>query len=250
MLDYTKVALNQIETDVKKVSLVSNVISQLVYIAYLVYTLLVKAGVFTVNVILLVLSVGYFAFFLYATSQEMKDKIKRTVRLVYKRCKQFIRLYTLGVMIYGLCLTAGNASTASVVFTVLMALGFLVDIALEFFVKYFISRSHMLLEAMKADFETATKPVRTVGNFFKKITGHETVEEEPTKERKILDKKVSEIRDERKNKKLETKFLNAKRKREQQERKRAERAAKKANKKPKRAEKTAEKPVETTEPAE
>ena len=97
-------------------------------------------------------------------------------------------------MIYGLYLTADNAKPASVVFAVLMVLGFFGDILFELFTKYFISRSHMLLEAMKADFEDATKPVRSVGNFFKKITGHETIEDDPSKERQFLNERVGQVR--------------------------------------------------------
>lgn len=227
MLDYTKVALNQIEKDVKTIAFISSVVTQLVYIAYLVYTLFSKTGAFAVNIVLLVLSVAYFAFYIYATQQELKEKIKKTVYLICKRCKQFIRVYTLGVMIYGLYLTADNAKPASVVFAVLMVLGFFGDILFELFTKYFISRSHMLLEAMKADFEDATKPVRSVGNFFKKITGHETIEEDPSKERQFLNERVGQVRVERKNKRLEEKYLAKKTKQEKKEEKRAQKQAKK-----------------------
>lgn len=227
MLDYTKVALNQIEKDVKTIAFISSVVTQLVYIAYLVYTLFSKTGVFAVNITLLVLSVSYFAFYIYATQQELKDKIKRTVYLICKRCKQLIRIYTLGVMIYGLYLTADNAKPASVVFAVLMVLGFFGDILFELFTKYFISRSHMMLEAMKADFEDATKPVRSVGNFFKKITGHEPAEDDPTRERQFLNERVGQVRVERKNRRLEEKYLAKQKKQELRTRKRAERAAKK-----------------------
>lgn len=227
MLDYTRVAVNQIQKDVKTLGFVTGIVTQLIYIAYLVYTLFTKTGIFWVNLVLLVLSVAYTAFYIYATQQELQNKIKRTVRIVYKRCKQFIRLYTLGVTIYGLYLTADNASPFSIVFAVLMILGFAADILFELFAKYFVSRTHMILEAMKADFESATKPVRTVGNFFKKITGNEPIEEEPSSTRQNLDKQVEQLRDERKNKKLETKYLSKKRKEALKAQKQAKRAEKK-----------------------
>lgn len=244
MLDYTKVAVNQIEKDVKTISFVASVVTQLIYIAYLVYTLFAKTGIFWVNLVLLVLSVAYTAFYIYATKQEMKNGVKRTIRMVYKRCKQLIRLYTLGIMVYGLCLAADNASPLSVVFAVLMLVSFVADILIELFAKYFVSRTDLLLEALKADFESATKPVRTVGNFFKKLTGNEPIEEEPSSARQNLDKQVEELRGERKNKKLEMKYLLAKRKAEIKAKKQAQKQALKEEKAKKQADKQTQKQVQ------
>lgn len=207
MLDYTKVAIKQIEKDVKRVAFIGSILAQLIYIAYLIYTIWTKQGFFAVNVGLLVLSVAYFAFFLYANAQEFKATTKRRVRVIFKRCKQLIRIFTLGVMGYGIYLTAGETSTPSVIFLVFMILGFVADILLECSVRFVVNRSHLFIEAMKADLEEATKPVRAVKNFFGRITGKETSQEEPTKQRQFLDEQVGQVRDERKNQRLEKKFL-------------------------------------------
>ena len=69
MLDYTKAALKQITEDFKKVDLIRNVLTQILYIFYLGYAIFIKSGNFTVNLVLFVLSVGYFAFFIWATGQ-------------------------------------------------------------------------------------------------------------------------------------------------------------------------------------
>ena len=207
MLDYTKVAIKQIEKDVKRIAFVGSLLAQLVYIAYLVYTLWTKQGFFAVNVGLLILSVAYFAFFLYANAQEFQARTKRRVRIIFKRCKQLIRVFTLGVMGYGIYLTADEASTTSILFLVFMILGFFVDIVLECSVRFVVKRSQLFIEAMKADLEEVTKPVRAVKSFFNKVTGKETPQEEPTKQREFLDEQVGQVRDERKNKRLEEKFL-------------------------------------------
>ena len=207
MLDYTKVAIKQIEKDVKRVAFVGSIIAQLIYIAYLVYTIWTKQGFFAINIGLLILSVANFAFFLYANAQEFKATIKRKVHVIFKRCKQLIRIFTLGVMGYGIYLTAGEASTPSIIFLLFMVLGFIADILLECTVRFVVNRSHLFIEAMKADLEEATKPVRAVKNFFGRITGNETPQEEPTKQRQFLDEQVGQVRDERKNQRLEKKFL-------------------------------------------
>lgn len=220
MLDYTKVAIKQIEKDVKRVAFVGSLLAQLIYIAYLFYTIWTKQGFFIVNVVLFALSVAYFAFFLYANAQEFQAKTKRRVRIIFKRCKQLIRIFTLGVMGYGIYLTAGEASTTSVIFLMLMILGFIADIVLECSVRFVVSRSQLFIEAMKADLEEATKPVRAVKNFFGRMTGNETPQEEPTKQRQFLDEQVGQVRDERKNQRLEKKFL----KKQQKAQRKAEKA--------------------------
>lgn len=228
MLDYTKVALGQIKKDVKNFAFAVSIVTQLIYIAYLVYALFTKKGIFRVNLFLLVLSVGYTAFYIYATVQEMQRTIKRRVRVVYKRCKQLIRLYTLGVMIYGLALTAKTPSPFAIVFAVMMIFGFVMDVLIELIAKYFNSRTDMLFEAIKADFEAVTKPAQSVGNFFKKLAGKEVKEEEPpTRTRQNLDKQVEELRDERRNKKLEMHYLRRKKKEERKAQKQTKRAEKK-----------------------
>ena len=207
MLDYTKVAIKQIEKDVKRVAFVGSIIAQLIYIAYLVYTIWTKQGFFAINIGLLILSVAYFAFFLYANAQEFKATIKRKVHVIFKRCKQLIRVFTLGVMGYGIYLTADEASTTSIIFLIFMILGFIADVLLECTVRFVVNRSRLFIEAMKADLEEATKPVRAVKNFFGRISGNETPQEEPTKQRQFLDEQVEQVRDERKNQRLEKKFL-------------------------------------------
>lgn len=225
MLDYTKTAIKQIEKDVKRLAFLCSITTQLIYIAYLIYALCTDRGVFAVNIALLVLSAVYFAFYIYANLQEFKAKTKRIVRIVFKRCKQFIRVYTLGVMIYGLCITAGNASLASILLTVFMVLGFIADILFEILIRKIVKRSKMFVEAMKADFQEAN-PIRTVGNFFRKMTGRE-VHEDPSKERQILDEEVEQVRNERKNKRLEEKYLAKQKKAEKKAEKKARKCVQK-----------------------
>jgi uncharacterized membrane protein YobD (UPF0266 family) len=225
MFDYTKTTIKNIEKDIKCLAFLCSITTQLIYMAYLIYALCTDRGVFTVNIILLVLSTIYLAFYIYANLQEFKAKTKRIVRIIFKRCKQFIRVYTLGVMIYGLCITAGNASITSILLTVFMVLGFIADILFEILIRRIVKRSKMFVEAIKADFQEAN-PIHSFKNFFRKMTGKE-VYEEPSEERQILDEEVEQVRNERKNERLEKKYL-AKQKKEQ--RKAEKKAQKRAQK--------------------
>ena len=91
MLDYTKAAIKQIADDFKKIDRIREILTQIIYIAYLVYAIFAKTGIFTVNLVLFLLSVGYFAFFLFASAHETKKGLKKTVKTVYKCCKQLIK---------------------------------------------------------------------------------------------------------------------------------------------------------------
>ena len=228
MFDYTKAACKQIEEDFKKIAFVCSLLTQCVYIAYLVYALWTNTGFFIANIILLALSVGYFAFFLYANQLELKKQTRKIMKLAYKRCKQLIKLFTLGLLIYGLWFTAENTSPLSLILCAFMIIGFLLDILLEIVLRYFINRVNLVLEGAKADWELLKKPVTTVGNFFKKIAGKEIPEEPtPTKERLFLNEKVEELREEKNNQKLEQKFLAAQDKQRKKQEKRAAKLAKK-----------------------
>lgn len=64
MLDYTKMAIKQTVSDLKKTDYIRNVATQIIYIIYLIYTLIVGTGILALNIVLLVISTSYFVFFL------------------------------------------------------------------------------------------------------------------------------------------------------------------------------------------
>lgn len=68
LLDYTKMAIKQTITDLKRTDYIRNVATQVIYIIYLIYTLIAGAGYLAANIVLLVLSVSYTVFFLTMTS--------------------------------------------------------------------------------------------------------------------------------------------------------------------------------------
>ena len=56
MLDYTKMAIKQTVSDLKKTDYIRNVATQIIYIIYLIYTLIVGTGILALNIVLLVIS--------------------------------------------------------------------------------------------------------------------------------------------------------------------------------------------------
>jgi hypothetical protein len=99
----------------------------------------------------------------------------------------------------------------------------------------------LLIEGLEADYESMTKPARSVGNFFKKVTGKEVEEKEPTKARLFLEQKVEEEHAAQKNEKLEKKYVKKRDKKNEKKRKKENKLAVKAAKKQAKADKRATK---------
>ena len=209
MLDYTKTAVEKVVSDFKKLDYLRNVATQILYIGYLCYALIAGAGIALVNAVLLVLSFAYFIFFLIVTTgkaDKAKVKTKKIVKKIFTRCKQIIKLFTLGVMIYGIYATTTHVTPLSVVLSAFLIVGWVLQVVFEVVLNFFVARANFLLEGLKADVETITKPAKTVGNFFKKITGQEIEpEKERSKTRIWLDNKVAETKAEKREEKARTK---------------------------------------------
>ena len=222
MLDYTQVAGRKIYNDVRKISLVCNILTQLFYIFYLIYALGAGVGIFSVNLVMLVLSSTYFAFFVYNHVYGTKKTLAKAVGESFKWCKRLIKLLNLGIMVYGIVVTATEPDPLSIILTVVMAVLWVADILLEITVHIVKNWCLLLFESLKADVECVTKPVASVGNFFKKLSGKEVEEPAPpSKKRLYLDELVEEFRTEKKDKKLEEKYLKKQKKEEAKNRKKA-----------------------------
>lgn len=220
MLDYTKAALKQTFADLKKAAWWIKLSTQAIYIVYLIYALCVQTGVLAANITLLAISLAYLAFFLHATALgKLPDgkPMQKTVKTVYTVTKRVITLFTLGVAVYALFATSKHLTVVSLLFTALMIVGWVLGVAFDLIIKVVFDRVQLLTEALEADIEQVTKPVRAVGNFFKKVTGKEVEpQKEPTKNRVFLDKKVAENKAEEKRKKEEAKLLKKQQRRKKQ----------------------------------
>lgn len=240
MFDYTQVAWKQIVADFQKILYIVTVFSQAVYVAYLTYALFSGAGVFWVNLTLLVLSVSYAAFFLAVTKggkapDGVKQKIvKKLGAKIYKWSKLLLKIYPVVLTVYGLYETSKNVTFFAVLLVCFMIVGWILQAVFEIIGAIFSSRFQLLVEGLKADVEEIKRPVSAVGNFFKKITGQEAEEvQEPTKHRMKLQEKVDIFRTERQEKKRREKQASH----ERSLQKKSERRTKKAEEKQEKQEK-------------
>ena len=207
MLDYTKAAIKKTVDDFKRVDFYRNGITQVVYIIYLFYALCTNAGKLWANVPLLTLSLAYFVFFMIMSrgeSTKAKKQAKTIVTRIFKRCKQFIKLLTIIVMLYGIYATTKQVSPIAVIFSAMMIVGWILQIIFEVILRIFLSKANFILEGLEADYEKLVKPAKTVGNFFKKLTGQPIEpEKERSKNKLWLDKKLETNKAEKREKRRE-----------------------------------------------
>ena len=221
MFDYTRSVFTKTLNDLKKLAFLFAIGLQVLQIGYLVYALIIGSGVLAANIVLLAISTAYLVFIIYIHRNTVKKEMKKLLKNIYRWSKRAIKLFTLGVSIYGLYVTASDPITVksllSIVLLIFMLLTWVFDVLLSLVILLIEQRKNMFFDAMKMDFE----PVFKAKNFFDKVRGRE-VEDElvSTKMRTKLDFLRDEFRKERTQAKLTKKA----------ERK-AERAAKKAEKK-------------------
>ena len=192
MFKYTRTAIDIIISDIKKFSTIFNYGSLIFTSAYFIYALVTKTGNFIANIILASLFVGYTIFYFITRSMEMKTA-KKIVKRSYKWIKIVIKTFTLGAMIYGIYITTTNVTPISIILATLMIILYVLQILLELACEIVEDKKDLLVEAVAKDMEIVTRPVSAVGNFVKRMKGEEVVieEKEPSKELKILEKRMA-----------------------------------------------------------
>ncbi len=200
MFDYTKVAIGKTINDFKKTSYVVTLIMQVFYIAYLIYASFAGVGFLAINISLAVVSLAYLIFYL-TTYDKKQKKLKFFTARAYKWFKLTINAFTLAVSLYGIYTAAKNVNPISIILATLMIITWILQLVMEIIVIIFENKKQFILEAFEADVEKYMKPVHAVTNFIDKVRGREIEEpkenKEPTKNRQILDRMVSDKRAEK-----------------------------------------------------
>ncbi len=185
MLDYTIVAGQRVWRNIKRISLIFNIVTQLVSILVLAYITIAKSGFFPLNVTLLAISTAYFIFYCATVRESKKKDLRRRVKVFFKWSKRAIKLVNLGVMIYAL-VTAKEPSALDIVL-VCFSLGcWVVDILFEIAAILVKDWGKLMYEAVKADVEITMAPLTATKNFLRGLTGKEEETPPPPSKRRIL----------------------------------------------------------------
>ncbi len=217
MLDYTIVAGQRVWRSIQRVSRVFNILAQLIAILFLAYTTFEGWGFFPLNVTLLTLSAAYFIF--YCATAFTKKGLRRGVKRFFQWSKRGIKLVNLGVTLYALF--SNGARTNLDVLLACVSLGcWALDILLEILAAIVKSWGRLMKEALLADIEN----IPIVNRF---LTKPQEGEEEPSKERALLDGLVAERKETLAVKKREEKAALAQKKQDAKQAKKEEKQAKK-----------------------
>ncbi len=206
MLDYTIVAGQRVWRSIKRISLVFNIVTQLVSMLVLAYIIITKSGFLPLNATLLAISAAYFIFYCITVSEKEKKVLKRRVKQFFKWSKRGIKLVNLGVMLYALA-TAKNPSAIDIVLACFSLACWALDIIFEIAAIIVKGWGQLMFEAVKADVEVTMAPFTATKNFLRGLTGkEEEVPPPPTKRRILLDELVAERKAELARKKAEQKI--------------------------------------------
>lgn len=236
MFELTKAAFKKTMDDFKKVIYVTGVTTQIVYLIYLCYALIWGNANPIVSGILAGISFVYLVFYLVVTkfgkAPDGRENLKRAVAFIVKWSKKLIALYNIGVMLYGITLTAKAVTPIALVLNAMMIVGFLLGVVFDVIMTIVKNRAQLFITGFEKDVAIIKQPATNVGNFFKKITGQE-IEPEPQRTKK--EEKTLQIL-EAIAEKTKAEQLNAKQaKKELQKQRKTERAlAKKQEKQEKR----------------
>lgn len=227
MLDYTLAVFNKTKRELETALTAYQFGTQIIYIAYLLYLMIVPNNIWYLHLSLLIVSGAFLAFDI-VTTKEIKSIRSEKISLLGKRrhnarlaqakkhrsnvkrikfyTSHFIKLFVLASAFYPIIVSPDTVHPLSIMATTVMVLLWILQIIFEVLKLVLEGRGELFIEALHADVEFVTKPVNAVKDTFKRILGKEVEEApEPTKERVYLDKLVSGIREEKSAKKAEAK---------------------------------------------
>lgn len=155
MLDYTKKVFTKTVEDLKMLAFICSLALQSFQIFYLIYALCTTSGILAANIALLVISAAYLVFMIYIRWKQTKKEIRRLFKTIYRWGKRLIKLFTLGVSVYGVYITysqpATVSTTISVILLVFMLLAWVLDLLFEVTIRIAEKRGKMFFEAFKED---------------------------------------------------------------------------------------------------
>ena len=193
MLTNTRATFDKIFMDFKRFSYYFSIVFNCVYILVMVYALVVGAGNLHINITLLLGAVAYFVFFVLTYWTNEKNKEKKAVRRIYRCFKLLMSCISLSITVYGLYIATEEVNIISVLLAALSFISWIFGIVTTVIIEFVESRREMLLAALAMDFEKVSKPVNTISNAVRKITGKEPKEAQTVSE--AMERKIDKIRE-------------------------------------------------------
>lgn len=195
MIKNTIASVSIIKRELSFFSFLANLISSIIMIGYLIFSMIMGRGVMGVNISLVALTVFNLAVYLITNSQEDKSakKLRRRVKHFYRISKIVLNAIPLATVLYILAFTGEEIPRLETVLLPLMIIMWLVQLSLEVATLYIRSRITLFTDAIRLDFEEAVRPLTRAKNAILGSDEEESESEGVSKRnRRILSEKVAE----------------------------------------------------------
>jgi len=199
MLNYTRASINIIIDDIKKYYKIFKYGSLIFTTAYFVYALIAQIGNVAANIILASLYVAYTAFEIITRNKNLRQA-RRIVRRSYHFAKIGINALTLGIMLYGIYTATTNVKPISIILATLMIILWVLQLLLAIIVEVVESKAHLVAAGWSKDMQDL-KPKNIIGGIFKRNRDEDETEDTlKSRELEILERRVKQDREARKEK--------------------------------------------------
>lgn len=202
MFKYTRAVLNETVSDLRFIWFLFCVVTQIIYLAYLIYTVIAKVGLIYLNIPLLIVSAIYLSVFLIL--HKYNDKKTKKARKISAHVKTIIKLainaVALSVAVYGIYVASTNTDGISIMLTTLMLIFWCAQVVLEIIVMFFEKKADQISWALQKDVEPVTNAIDKIKNVVRWVSGKETVEKDTlsNKAEKYLQKVLDKFNDSKK----------------------------------------------------
>lgn len=168
MFVLTQAVADKTIRDAKHAAQIVSVITQMFFIGFYIYSLIVNSGYMIANAILLSLAFPYFVYYIFSIKYPVQAdrKAKRIVKKIYRYTKYVIQLVTLSLSLYYIMAQFENTSNVTILLTILNAVAFLAQLITEvvrLILSYYVK---LFLRAFELDFAPIVKSFHEITEFF------------------------------------------------------------------------------------
>ena len=168
MFERTKAAFNKTVRDIKKLIFLFTLGGLIVNVAYLVYALIAPSGNEIANWILLGTTAAYLLFYLVITSfgKELDGKktLKKGAKIAFKWLKRLVKVYTLAIAVYGICIGNEKITPLFIVLIGGQALAVVFGLIFDLLAIVIERRAQLFIDGFMADIEPVLKIKRGMEN--------------------------------------------------------------------------------------
>ena len=195
MLTNTRATFDKIFTDFKRISYYMGILLNSVYLFTMIYAIALDRGSLYLNIAMLAAAVGYLVFYLFTfwKNEKVNKSQKKKTKRIYRFARLIMSCVSLAITVYGLYIATEKVTVISLLLAAMSIISWIFGVTTAFIIEFIESRKNMIVTALAMDFEPITKPVNTISNAVRKITGKEP--QEPKTISEAMERKINKIRD-------------------------------------------------------